>query len=49
MPENTIIRKRKSDRLAIRFGSLEASANGTLAVIATVLIILLLVVVGEVS
>lgn len=37
-------RKRGSDRLAIRFGSLEASANGTLAVVAIVLIVLLLVV-----
>ena len=37
-------RRRRSDRLAIRFGSLEASAQGTLAVVGIVLIVLLLVV-----
>jgi hypothetical protein len=37
-------RRRRSDRLAIRFGSLEASAQGTLAVVAIVLIVALVVV-----
>lgn len=36
--------KKQSDKLSIRFGSLEASAQGTLAVVAIVLIVCLLAV-----
>jgi len=47
MVGNVVVRsdkKQRSDKLSIRFGSLEASAQGTLAVVAIVLIVVLLVV-----
>jgi hypothetical protein len=47
MASNVVYRndkQRRSDKLSIRFGSLEASAQGTLAVAAIVLIVVMLVV-----